>query len=588
MSRHQTLLACAAIGACVVIGTLAVAYDRQNQIQVYFDNGLERNVKVTVGGETFNLSYGAPMARRMKPGAYEVVVADDGGEIERRSIEIVKKDLMGALMNREFYVYNIAGIHVYRRATIGYAVKESERSYSDQIYPFQTFFSQPDADYVFRDAPQEISTQSSKEMKTEFTIARDLDYNGVASLRISEGNFVEARTAVDKALELDPCYVDAFRTKIALLAMEGPTPETAAFAKSFRTACEDAGVEIHRAYQDMMNWLSDPRAVLADYRARRQRDPSSENDYLLARLLSGEESLALYRSALSKSPNFARARLALAWDLMGLERYQEAFQEIETTLDAGTLVSDAAYLYGYAAVGASQCDEADQRLASLANLGAHDWNVWTARFTTALARQDWNGAERLLMEYRSQAGEEGWTQRVHYLELKGDADQMRRELDRARAQPDIAFDAARLEFQSLYAKGEYEKAAASLQALGESIADLDRLYAAVGFAIAGKRAAFQSQLAVLREELNAGGNDSESAFFREAASYLEGRASAAATLEAAREAGFLMLPHAYFFLGAERHAAGDRTGAKAFFRKAAETAVSLEFPYLAARTLSEI
>ncbi len=104
MSRHQTLLACAAIGACVVIGTLAVAYDRQNQIHVYFDNGLERNVKVAVGEESFNLSYGAPVDRRMKPGAYEVVVSDEQGEIERRSIEIAKRDLMAALMDPEFYV----------------------------------------------------------------------------------------------------------------------------------------------------------------------------------------------------------------------------------------------------------------------------------------------------------------------------------------------------------------------------------------------------------------------------------------------------------------------------------------------------
>jgi tetratricopeptide (TPR) repeat protein len=588
MSRHQTLLACAAIGACVVVGTLAVAYDRQNQIHVYFDNGLERNVKVAVGGESFNLAYGAPVERRMKPGSYEVVVSDDQGEIERRSIEIAKKDLMAALTDPEFYVYNIGAIHVYRRATIGYAIHESERSYSDQIYPFQYFFSQPEADYVFREAPEQITTKSSKEIKTEFTIARDLDYVGVASMRMSEGNLVEAQQAVDKALELDPCYVDAFRTKVLLVTMEGPTPGPAELLESFRRDCDRAGVEIHRVYQDLMNVFGDPRAVRADYLARQRRDPSAENDYLLARLLAGEDSLALYRSALAKKPDFARARLALAYDLMGMEKYSEALAEVETALDANQLVSDAASLYGYAAVGSAECEKVEGRLAPLVNQGYDDFQVWTARFTASLARQDWNGAERLLMEYRAKAGDEAMLQRIQYLELKNDAAQLKVYVDGAKARPELASDAARLEFRALYATGDYEGAALRLQALGDEIEDIDRLYAAVGLAMAGKRAEFRSQLAVLREAWSGNGEDAETVFLREVVSLFEGRSSPDAALGSAREAGFLMLPHAYFFLGAHHHVSGDGALARRYFERSAATAVSLEFPYLASRTLAGI
>jgi hypothetical protein len=49
-----------------------------------------------------------------------------------------------------------------------------------------------------------------------------------------------------------------------------------------------------------------------------------------------------------------------------------------------------------------------------------------------------------------------------------------------------------------------------------------------------------------------------------------------------------MLPHAYFFLGAHHHVSGDGALAKRYFERSAATAVSLEFPYLASRTLAGI
>lgn len=299
-------------------------------------------MKVRVGDETFNLSYGAPMKRPMKPGSYEVVILDGDREVERSRIEIVKKDLMSALLDPEFYVYNIGEIHIYRRATLGYAASESDRTYSEQLFPFQHFFSQPEADYTFQDAPQEIKTQSSKETRDEFTIAKDHDYNTIATMKYNEGNLVEANRAVEKALAIDPCHVNAFRNRIALLTLEGPNPEAEEFARGFRDACDGAGVEAHRAYQDTMMELGRRETLVADYRSRQRREPSAEHDYLLARLLPDAQSLSFYRSALAKDPGFARARLALAYDLMGLERYEEALSEIETTLDASMLVQHAA------------------------------------------------------------------------------------------------------------------------------------------------------------------------------------------------------------------------------------------------------
>jgi len=125
MSSARTLLVFAAVAAFAVVGTLAFAYVSQNRIDVYFDNGLSRPVQVSVDGDSFSLGNGAPLKRPLGPGAHEVVVKDQTGEIESTRIEIAKKDLMGALLEREFYVYNVAQAHIYRRAHHVYAAAES-------------------------------------------------------------------------------------------------------------------------------------------------------------------------------------------------------------------------------------------------------------------------------------------------------------------------------------------------------------------------------------------------------------------------------------------------------------------------------
>jgi hypothetical protein len=584
MSRAQTLLVCAAIAACAVIGTMAFAFVRQNRVDVYFDNGLGAMVTVSVDGESFTLANGPPIKRGLPPGPHEVVVSGPEGEIEKARIEIEKKDLMSALMDPEFYVYNVAQAHIYRRAAHVYAEEESQRSYSEQIYPFQQFFSQPRAHFTFVPAPGEITVDSKTAKRDEFVVATDLDYNTLATIRFSEGNVGEARRAVEKALELDPCHAGAYRNRITLMTLEGPSAEAIAAASSFLAACDERGVEPHRAYQDTMIDLGGRERILTQYRDRRDREPTAENDYLLARVLPGTEPLALYRSALEKDASFARARLALAFDLMGLERYGEAVTEIEATLDASALVQEAASLYAPAAVGAARAQDADQRLKVLAVQYPRDFSIWRARWTTTLAQAQWVEAERLLLEYQKNSGDEPWEERIQLLLLKGERDQARRQVELARARADLAPLAWAIEFDVLYTERRYEEAADCLAELRGGADALHRLYAAVGLRMAGREAEATSGLLALKDELS--GDNAEVVFYRAAIDALTAGGSDEEVLSAARDAGFLIVPHAYFLLGARSQASGRSDDASRYFQKSSETAVTRGFPYLAARELA--
>ncbi len=579
MSSARTLLVLAAAAAFAVVGTLVFAVVSQNRVEVYFDNGLPRPVWVSVDGEAFSLGNGAPTKRSLGPGTHEVVVSDDTGPIESARIEIVKKDLMGALLDREFYVYNVAQAHIYRRAHHVYAVAESNRSYSEQIFAFQQFFSQPKADFVFEPAPSEMMIDGESASREEFVVASDLDYSVLAATRFNEGNVEDARKAVDKALSLDPCHVDAFRNRVGILMVEDAASEAAEIAVDWIAACSETGIEPHRAYQDTMSSFGERDSIVAWYRKRRDREPSAENDYLLARLTSAEASLPLYREALSKDPTFARARLALAYSLMGLERYDEATTEIATSMDSGALLSEGAQLLSYAAVGAGCVSEVSARFSALGAKPPFDHAVWQARFLAALALSDWIQGEGLLQEYQRAVGIEPVAERIHFLRLKGDEE----EADR-RIAVDAASSPTLLQFQSLYLEGRYEEAARVLEQVEGGANELYRLYAIVGLEMAGRSREATTALSTLQADLVGVGFDAEADFYRTLVDVLRGRAPEERALAAAREAGFMMLPHAYFLLGAHVKSQGSAEAASAYFRRSAATAVTLEFPYLAAKS----
>jgi hypothetical protein len=593
MSRAQSLLVLAAIGAIAVVGTMAYGLFRQNHVDVYFDNGLATAVTISVDGEGFSVGGTAPVKRQLAPGPHEVVVTAPGPsgvgavEVERTRVEVVQKNLVTVLIGPEFYVYNVAQAHIYRRARHVYASEESKRQYSDHLFAFLQFFSQPDADYVFVPAPNEITSDSSTATEEEFVVARDVDYETLANMRFDEGNLDEAERAVKKALSLEPCQVNAFRTRIALMTVDGPSAEALEAARGWIAACGDVGLEAHRAYQDAALSMDGKASLLVEYRARRTRDASAENDYLVARLLGGRDAVDLYREAIAKDPSFTRAKLALAYELLGVERYEEALAAVDSSLDGSELAADAAYLFAYAAAGAGRVAETTERLRALSTRDPYNPTLWQARWTSALATEDWNQAERLLQEYQQSAARDPWQYRVQLLGLRGSADEAERRIDLARAQSATTAQASLLHFQSLFASRKYDEAARCLDEIPGGTNPLYRLYAAAGLAMAGEREQATARLQALEGELDeAAGGTSETEFYRIAVRLLKGAAPSGRAITSAREAGFLMLPHAYFLVGAREIASGNSLAAESAFQKSAGTAGSRDFPYLAAKGLA--
>ena len=585
MSSSQSLGTVSAIAICAILGTLAFAYVRQNNVDVYFDNGLEEPVTVSVDGESFPLSnrMPKPLKHQLSPGDHEVVVTGAAGEIEREHITVDERDLLTALLSSDFYVYNVAAAHIYRRAHHTYAAKVDLRDYQEQLFAFEHFFSQPDAEFLFVPAPETITIEGDTARRDEFVIARELDYAALAMAKLSEGNVVEANRAVAKALELGPCNHDAFRTHVLVATIDERTEELPEFARSWITACDGEGVEAHRAYQDAMLGL-DREALLADYGARRRRAATAEADYLYGRLLSGAPALEMYEAALEKDPNLVRARIALAYELMALERAEEAENAARIAMGFPAYVPEVVELYAHAAIASGHADEVHDLLWQVGNRHPNELAAWEARFSIALAREDWNEAERLRSEYQSKTSDEGLEFEVRVLLQRGELEQAERRLELAAARPDLSPSVATMRFQVLFDAGRFAEAASSLEELDSPPDAIHRIYAAAGLTLAGDRAGARTELEALETDWGV----YDEGLYHSLIQALRGAGSDEAVLEAARADGYLSLPHAYFVLGARARVRGDRRRAAAYFLRAAETAVHRGFPYVASRRIAEM
>ncbi|HEV8580517.1 MAG TPA: tetratricopeptide repeat protein [Thermoanaerobaculia bacterium] len=584
--RRVAALLGIALGGIVIVG-LGIALWKQRYADVWFDNGLSQPVRVTLNGESFPLPPGAPVKKRVQPGEHTIVVADaQGREMERYKASMRKLDLFDALTTDRLFVYDVAEAHIYQREEIGYAVSEADRTYRQSFIALRRFFEQQDVDYVFEAAPEtmEVESGSSTTVRVALNVAK-LDANRLGVIWFNEGKTQDAARAFRRALAAEPCSVPAHGNLLQVLPSR---EETAAEARKWLTECP--GVESHRAYQQARIALGQRGAVLAEYQARLAAHPEvGANHYLYGRLVDDpERSMPLYRQAIELDPSLSWGRLALAYDMLALERDAEALEILEPTLrmpDRDTTVTE---LYAMAAIGAGAIDRARGALDEVEKaLRDEDAQLWHARWLLLLAGGEFEAAEKRLKARELAYGERNpdvWALRAQLLRVQGDASGLKRILTEGRLRPDVAGLARTLLQEQALGAGQWQEAAAALDGLKpEEISYPDRVLAAWGLQMAGDRKGADERLAAVEAELEpAAANDAQAAAQLAMARHLRRRTTAEAVLAAARRSGFHTVPHAYFVLAAEREAAGDAAGARLLYEKARRRSLDLDVPGFAA------
>jgi len=435
--------------------------------------------------------------------------------------------------------------------------------------------------------------------KTAFDSAPE-DLFRLAFVRYRQGNLAEAEKLLRRQIGLTPCHTAARRGLLNLLNQTGRAQDVLAVAQDWVTACPEGSVEPHRAYQNAAVAAGRRDALLKDYQTRLKAHPEiGANHYLYGRLLKDkDQALAEYDEALRRDPKLSVAFAAKGFSLLGQERYADALAALQSAVDLPGHETQVDVLYARAAVGAGAVERAEEMLRREKD-PEEPQQLWRARWILALAAGRFDDAERLFDERQpaETLSPDDWNLRVQLARLAGKKPDLDKLLAGARLRKDLATSLASVHLEQALAEKRFRDASAVVDKELPPVhgrPTLSHVYGAAALLLAGDRQQADERLAELSTALGPerpGEFNLLSSLTEALRSPISGEKPeekrAADLIRAAGAADSELLPHVYFILGARAAAAGDAAAARDFFARSRKTALTLEFPYLAAKALAE-
>jgi tetratricopeptide (TPR) repeat protein len=585
------------LGAAVLVA-LGVAVWRQQHVTVYFDNGLDAAVTIAIGPQSFSLAPQELRKRSLSPGSAEVVVTGQRGPIERTTVQVNALNLWDALFSSRFYVYNVAERHIYSRSTIAYTTSSRPspgNAPPPQLIALQRFFVVDGVDHAFVTPPQQISSSSGSQVttRTAFEVVRDLDFVSLAAVRMSEGRTAEAERAARKAVEIEGCALRARRT-LAMVLLSGSQPHAALpEIEQWRKDCPGAGIELERTYQDVMRGTGRRDELFGEYRARIAQAPEdAAAHYLLGRLIDDPRaSLEEQRAAVRLDPELVWAHVAMAYDLLALERPREAFDTMSAALglphESGVVLP-----FAHAAITSGRHEEAKTRLEEMSRRAPRDPALIEARWLIALARRAWPEAAQLDVQLArlTQDEEESMTRKATAAALQREGAGRGTAPAAAVPNPNLALTAAEIQFCRLAEQRLHKEAVAALDRAyaraRSQVPPVLQLHAASELLMAGEKERANERLKAVEASLEQAPAEPGVFFLRSGASVLRGATPGSQVIEAARQSEYLSLDDAYYWAGVRAKLDGRADVARQHWQRSASLCCDFRFPYLAARRLA--
>jgi tetratricopeptide (TPR) repeat protein len=592
--RPSLRIAGLAILVISVVSLAFVGWDRWTNIEVYFDNGLDQTVKLDLDGKQFDLARNATQKEEMHEGKHAVIVRGaDTREIERLTFDLRKMSPIDAVMHDRFFVYNVAGQNVYRRAIHGYAARKENATYSEELIAMQRFFEQLDVDYPFHGAPDSISVdaKSSRAVKkVSFNVAKDVDLRRLALIRMREGKVDDAKKAIDRAVVNAPCDTPTRREQVYLAGVAGSPEKASETAHRWIGDCAQDDLEAHRAYQDVNTENGRQEALRVEYQKLLSASPDSGKAHYLFGRVAADPTVASaqYKDAIRLDPKLVWPHVALGHDYQTMERYRDAFREFSTALDMEGRDASITIYYANAAISNGRAADAIAKVDTIRKSQPRDFGATQARWLLALASSDWQEAADIQKSLAArESPESAWWRSMKLLRLKGDAS-VDAKIDIALHSSDLRPLALQARASRLLESGQFAECASFMAQNAKDIEPtalaLLETYAAGGLLIEGKAADADRVLAEAKLVLGDGRKSASDRVTIALIQGLSGTMPVAAVTAVAREAG--AMPHAWFVAAVRSARSGDRRGARQSLARCVRAASDLEFPYLEAKGMA--
>ncbi|HUJ13719.1 MAG TPA: tetratricopeptide repeat protein [Thermoanaerobaculia bacterium] len=579
-----------AIAVIAVAGLAFYAWDRWTNIDVYFDNGLDRSVKVQVDNDTFDLALNSLHEQQLTQGSHTAVVrATDGKEVERLTFSLQRLNPISALFTDRFFVYNIGLRHIYRRGSHTYAQRAEDAANSAELIGMKRFFEQRDVDFPFMPPPETIEADSTSHSvhKVSFDVARDLDLRKFALIRLQQGRKKEAAEALVQAVENSPCDTATRRTQIYFASLNSPE-EASDTARRWVTDCAQDDLEAHRAYQDVNRESGREDKLREEYGTMLAAAPQSGKAHYLFGRVAGEtqRSIAEYQQAVALDPSLVWPHVALGRAYQNVDRFDDALRELATALDMKGCDPSVVVYFATAAIAKGLPAEVTDRTAAFAKAHPHDVSALHAQWLLALDAKDWETAMRLEKALTPlEAPQTAWWRTTKRMCLTGDTAVDGR-IDSARLDRNLQPIAIEFEIERLIQAGEYEKAAEAIDTnakiLEPAVAATLDAYAAGGFLFQNESAKAE-KLLIAAEAMTAGEGVAERRITVALIKGLRGSTPADSVLELMRVSD--ETAHGWFVEAVRAAQSGDRKRAAESLDHCARTASTLDFPYLEAKAM---
>ena len=311
-----------------ILAILGGAYYTSNHSTVYFVNGLDVPLNVTVDRELVAVAAGGHESRSLEKGRHKIEVR---GVAKALPNELVEIDQINVPRNTDAVVYNILGAAPMFLSEVIYSTAPS----ADEKGAFENlsgekFIVRDGVEYVFQKPPESISMDQHASNERRHHL--DMDSRGwkvAAVLLASQGKIKEAAAMAARVAEYEPDDLAAHGLSVHLAEQAGGLEAALLVVKRW-TESAPGSVEAHRMFQDLMIRAGRRDELLASYRLRFEKQPeSAAAGYLLARVESPEVALPLYASLAKKFPEDSYVQRGYSWELHLQRRFPEALVHFE-------------------------------------------------------------------------------------------------------------------------------------------------------------------------------------------------------------------------------------------------------------------
>lgn len=299
-----------------------IAFNEGKNREVFLVNGLNKSYEISINDKQYTL---APFQKRkvnISEGDVTIKNLDNTLPLAEQKCKIKTPFYLRPFINKTFVINPDKLAFILWQETTYYVNVESAPAYQDSFhyYTGDLLYEIGGLDYKFEDIPSTISMEGNSEKRFSINVSPNTktidDRYELAAQIFNKEELIRYLTA---ELSYNKNHINAISTYSKIVS-----PEVAIKFYKENISTKPVLVNLHRSYQDFMDYADPDHNLINEYDELLKTDPNNSNYLYLMGRIDDNNAEKYYQKAIStKSPN-AYAYNALAWIRLAEGSFKEA------------------------------------------------------------------------------------------------------------------------------------------------------------------------------------------------------------------------------------------------------------------------